>query len=394
MKTIAGIKDCFGCGVCTSICPKGIISLKLDENGFYTPYVEDRFCIECGLCVNVCSFIEKEVIEVQPLACYAGWSLDVDNRKHSTSGGICSEISRGLIESNYKIIGVEFDSEKLIAQHYIAEHIKDLHKARKSKYIPSFTQAAFSKINKKDKYVIFGTPCQVASLRKYTKVQSIEENFLFVDFFCRGVPSIFLFKKYLQLAKGKTGKVKDVYWRHKDTNWQDSSHVKVIGERGSYQYSKRPWVDLFSTFFHGDRCMNKACYDDCYFKQLNSCADIRVCDLWGEKYADNLEGVSGVVCFTKKGECTVGLIKNMCYLERESIETILTGQLTNNIIRPKSYEYVKKSLKLNGDLRRIGLKANWLEGKITPCNLMHKLYSIIKYNITKLSLFYKRKTQS
>lgn len=384
MKSIANLDHCFGCGVCSIVCPKEIITLDQNEDGFYTPTVNSNLCDECGLCVKVCSFVEQESNNKTSLRSYAAWSIDAKTRKFCTSGGICFELSKAYVDSGYKSIGVEYNPEKQIAQHYVAKTVEDIKKSRKSKYIPSYTLDAFSEINKKDKYIVFGTPCQITSLRKYAKLLKIEENFLFVDFFCRGVPSLRMFHKYLKLAKRKAGKVKDVFWRHKDSSWQDSTHVKVMGDKGVFQYSKRPYVDLYFSFFLGDRCMNKACYDDCYFKQLNSDADIRVCDLWGKKYVDNPYGVSGVVCFTKQGKAAMDKIKDKCVLEQENVETICEGQLKKNIVRTKSYQYVKDALKSNKSIKRIGLRADWIEGKLTAYILLKKMYAIVKYNLKKL----------
>lgn len=40
MINIADIHDCFGCGVCAKACPKQIIALNLNKNGFYEPRIE------------------------------------------------------------------------------------------------------------------------------------------------------------------------------------------------------------------------------------------------------------------------------------------------------------------------------------------------------------------
>lgn len=50
MINIADIHDCFGCGVCAKACPKQIIALKLNKNGFYEPRIESADqCIKLSL---------------------------------------------------------------------------------------------------------------------------------------------------------------------------------------------------------------------------------------------------------------------------------------------------------------------------------------------------------
>lgn len=87
MINIADIHDCFGCGVCAKACPKQIIALKLNKNGFYEPRIESADqCIKCSICVEVCAFAaDSQVIDLKPTS-YAAWSLNDDIRKNSSSG--------------------------------------------------------------------------------------------------------------------------------------------------------------------------------------------------------------------------------------------------------------------------------------------------------------------
>ena len=84
MINIADIHDCFGCGVCAKACPKQIIALKLNKNGFYEPRIESADqCIKCSICVEVCAFAaDSQVIDLKPTS-YAAWSLNDDIRKNS-----------------------------------------------------------------------------------------------------------------------------------------------------------------------------------------------------------------------------------------------------------------------------------------------------------------------
>ena len=93
MINIADIHDCFGCGVCAKACPKQIIALKLNKNGFYEPRIESADqCIKCSICVEVCAFAaDSQVIDLKPTS-YAAWSLNDDIRKNSSSGGIALQI--------------------------------------------------------------------------------------------------------------------------------------------------------------------------------------------------------------------------------------------------------------------------------------------------------------
>ena len=108
MNNISSLKDCYGCGVCAVACPRKVISISLNANGFYVPLVVHAGCTECGLCLSVCAYNDDSVLKVdqkQPKA-YAAWSEDSQVRRKCSSGGISFEIGRHLLEkglsSTYK----------------------------------------------------------------------------------------------------------------------------------------------------------------------------------------------------------------------------------------------------------------------------------------------------
>ncbi len=49
---------CKGCGLCTEVCPKGIVEIqkhKRNEKGYYTAVcTDDGKCISCALCAMMC----------------------------------------------------------------------------------------------------------------------------------------------------------------------------------------------------------------------------------------------------------------------------------------------------------------------------------------------------
>ena len=45
---------CCGCGACENACPVHAITMKLDEEGFRYPVFDNRVCIHCGVCEQVC----------------------------------------------------------------------------------------------------------------------------------------------------------------------------------------------------------------------------------------------------------------------------------------------------------------------------------------------------
>lgn len=354
-NNISTLKNCYGCSLCASICPKHIISLKLSKTGFYQPViVNDGDCVQCGLCLKVCAYtnalpnIDRAIVQG-----FATWSKEPVVRRMASSGGTGFELARLLLHKGYKVIAVRYNAEQQRAEHYIAETEEDLIQSMGSKYIQSFSEEAFRAMKKGGKYLVTGTPCQIASMRRYVQMKKMEDDVVLMDFFCHGVPSKLLWDKYVAELEPKIGKVIYASWRNKRAGWHDSWAMGLDGDKqdssvdwhdsyntlirgGKTFYSrKRSEGDLFYKFFLSDVCFNKACYKDCKFKNLQSAADIRIGDLWGSKYADNEKGVTGVLAFNEKGrtileECNIELIP-------ESIETVTEGQMKTTVSQPYYY---------------------------------------------------------
>ena len=186
MKNISSLHSCYGCGVCATICPPKIIDIELNPEGFYEPRIKDTArCTECGLCLSVCSFVDKEVaLKANDIEYYAAWSKDNAVRRKCSSGGIGFEIGKYLINQGYKACGVRYDCEANRAEHYMADTVEAYIPSIGSKYIQSYTLSGFKELNRKDKFLVTGTPCQIDSMRRYIRKLRIEDHFVLMDFFC------------------------------------------------------------------------------------------------------------------------------------------------------------------------------------------------------------------
>lgn len=321
MYNINNIHNCYGCGLCATVCKQNIIEIKLNSEGFYEPHITDHDkCTNCGLCMDICAYNHDKIsVENNPLKCYAAWSNDPNVRRKCSSGGIGFEIGHYLIEQGYNVCGVRYNIETNRAEHYIATTVEELIQSVGSKYIQSYTVDGFKAINRNDRYLITGTPCQIDSFRRYIRKFKKEENFILMDFFCHGVPSMLVWDKYVKWAESKVGKLTYVSWRNKFTGWHDSwamsidgentaepinwhdSYKTLIKERKGFYNSRLSQGDMFYRLFLSDTCLGKACYEKCKYKYEKSAADIRIGDLWGKTYAKDEKGVSGAIAFTEKG---------------------------------------------------------------------------------------------
>ena len=347
MKNIKGVKDCFGCGVCAMACAKSAINIELNKEGFYVPTLNMDMCSNCGLCAEVCAFLHEELaVNTQPQYSYGAWSNNVMIRKRCSSGGVGYELGRSLLNKGYKVCGVKYNVQKQRAEHYIAESEKGLMPTVGSKYIQSYTVDGFKAINRKGKYLVTGTPCQIDSFRRYIQKFKVEENFVLMDFFCHSVPSILAWKKYLQNVEKEIGHATYVSWRNKFTGWHDSWAIAIDGdckpeggesdgydiympEKGRSYNSRLSKGDLFYKLFLGDYCCNPACQKNCKYKYDKSSADIRIGDFWGNTYAKDEEGVSAGVAFTEKGNDILGSLD--CVLKDFPFAVVAEGQMKKNV---------------------------------------------------------------
>lgn len=332
-KSIKNIKDCYGCGVCSITCPQNIIELNLNSEGFYQPQITNiKNCTNCGLCSFVCSYTNNLNSATNNIKGFATFSKNKEIRYLSSSGGTGFEIAKALLRIGYQVCTVRYNKEKKNAEHYIAHNEKELHESIGSKYIPSYSINGFKEINKKLPFIVFGTPCQIASMRRLMSKKKLSD-YILVDFFCHGTPSMLLWNKYLSEKQKVLGKIQSVSWRNKKFGWHDSWNMTFKTANETEISSRYTKGDLFYHFFLGNMCLNKACYKNCKFKNLNSAADIRLGDLWGEKYKNNPEGITGVLTFTQKGLETIESIKDL-QLISESLEVITEGQLKKNLKAP------------------------------------------------------------
>ena len=345
---ISDIHNCYGCGVCTKACPVHIIDLHLNKEGFYEPFIaEEDKCIHCGLCRDVCAYIKDEPAQNNaPVVSYAAWSNDRQVQKKCSSGGVGFEIGKYLLGKGYKVVGVRYNAEKGRAEHFIASTIEELVQTTGSKYIQSYTVDGWKGIDRKGKYLVTGTPCQIDSFRNYMKKMRLpEENFILLDFFCHGVPSMLAWQKYCKdVEKELGGKITYASWRNKwNYGWHDSWIIGIDGEkegekvnwRESYNLlirKKKTFVqsrfsqgDKFFRLFLCDQCLGQQCYFKCKYKYDKSSADIRIGDLWGKTYQDNEDGVSGAIAFNERGK---NILENCnCTLTEHPFEVVAEGQM-------------------------------------------------------------------
>lgn len=371
-NNITNHDNCYNCGVCVSVCPKHIISFE-QKNGFYKPVIHDQTaCIECEKCLNVCAFGHELSTNI-PLGFYAGWSKDRRSRYKSSSGGIAFEIAKFFLSKGFHVIGVRYNVQEKRTEYCEFQDVGELSEFRGSKYLQSFSPDAIKKINYDNNYVVFGLPCLIHSFLRLIDARHKRDNFLLVDFFCHGVPSYSMWNKYLEEHERLIGKIKSAGWRDKSNGgWHNSWNMILSGDKGSSHCSLAE-NDLFYRFFLKNRCLNASCYDSCKYKLDNSAADIRIGDLWAQKYDEDSLGVNGMIAFTVRGKDIIEHLTG-CTVVNEKQEIVMEAQMQKCPKRPASFNYTCKALQSSQNLEQIDKKANYLEFFFDKLPAMAKYY--------------------
>lgn len=291
---------CVACGACETVCPVGAIKFEVDSDGFERALIDEKVCIACEKCSSVCplhkinqSKIEKDV----PVYAFRCSSEDIVG---SSSGGFAWAAGEFCAAKGLGVYGSIYDSHICKARHILGDSLELRQRMRGSKYIKSETRDLFREIHNDHvaNGVFFGTPCQVAALKKC--IGSRAANWLFVDLVCHGVPTQKLWDLYINsigISKGASVKFRDnsLGWVHRNISFFDENGKKI--------YSNDEFHDLFFRLFKSGVANYSSC-ENCPFRN-RSAADLRIGDYWSEEYIKRDFKSSMVLVLSKKGQITL-----------------------------------------------------------------------------------------
>lgn len=300
--------QCYGCRACENRCPKKAITMQLNAEGFLMPFVDQTLCVNCGACEKVCphlSPVENELPFSQRKT-VAAFSMDIDNRKLSTSGGIFRPIAEWVLRRSGFVCGCVWN-ENLEAEHIVTNKFEDVIRMQGSKYVQSNINNCYEKIKKilmDGSWVLFsGTPCQVGGLLSFVGKR---ERLITIAVLCSGVPSPLVLKKNIEYIEKKyNGILSNLCFRYKSKLGWD---VPII----RFEFKNRQPVevlshidDLYMSAFLQGINKRKACYN-CQYKKENVNADFYIGDFWGAsnqliKVSEN-KGLSVLILNSKRSE--------------------------------------------------------------------------------------------
>lgn len=354
---------CSGCGVCGAVCPKKAIALQLDDAGFYKVVVDEAACVSCGLCKKVCTRFDEQITgkSLYDAPLYALQSSDAATVKRCTSGGIAHELSVHFLKQGYQVIGVMYNTDTDRAEHVIAHDESQLAAFAGSKYIQSNPEKAFLAAvreaigNSDARFLVFGTPCQIAGLDKTARQLKIREQFLLVEIFCHGVPSYKVWDEQCSRIRKKLGSEKfdSVQFRYKKDDWH--SYCLRVDAGGKTFYGARE-KELFWQVFFENVLLGDSCYS-CRMRKDVSMADLRLGDYWGSKFSQRSDGVSAVFACTQLGADAIAqlqILGRITQLEATDAAAMLScqnmggyhhQQLHDNAIEVLRTQGVRKAVK-------------------------------------------------
>lgn len=321
---------CTGCGACAFVCPKACIRMKENEIGVFYPIVDDKDCINCKRCQKVCPILEP-IVYNKPKKAYAAWSVDVEERRTSASGGVAAEIYKKALEEGYYTAGAVLNDDFSVT-FILTDQKEGLKAFKNSKYVFSSAYDLFPRLKELlvagKKVVVIGLPCQIAAIGKLFKGDS---NLLLIDIVCHGgTPYSYLIQHIRKLEAEAGQTAKRMSFRDPETNTYTYTFTLYNSDNQRFYAKRTKDGDTYQFGYHRSISYRENCYH-CAFAREERASDVTLSDYNGlGKLAPcsfSARKVSCVLVHTEKGRQFIDKLiqENRLIAEERPIQEPIQG---------------------------------------------------------------------
>lgn len=329
----SALRECTSCQMCAAVCSRDAITIRLNGDGFYRPYIDEDKCTDCSLCTKVCYKFDEDIKvtnaeALKNIKVYSAQHKSDELLEKVTSGGVADALAKELVRQGYTCIGVTYNDSEHRAEHTTATTEEDTDAFRGSKYIQSYSVDAFKRLVRgvrNEKYAVFGLPCHIYAVHNFLRMRNLRDKCVLIDLFCHGCPSMLVWSKYEQRIKRKVNgkKFDEVQFRSKVRGW-GTFYVVVVVE-GVKAFISNPKQDEFYSLFFSDHVLNDAC-SDCKLRSTMEYTDIRLGDFWGKRFLNDRKGVSAVAVTSERGEALFRIIEKQFEITESSMSEVVVKQ--------------------------------------------------------------------
>lgn len=325
--------NCCGCELCSLVCPRNIIKMQPDEEGFLYPLIDDdSACINCHRCLTICPEKSPGHPTNQIIESYGGYSLDTTSIKHSSSGGYATAISQAFVQSGGVVYGVRFTDDLYGVEYSRAYKFEDLEAFRTSKYSQARKGTVYidvlNDLEESRRVLFIGLPCEVSAL--YHFVGRKTENLYTISLICHGPTSPKVQKDFVKSIEScHKSKVMSFSLRNKQTGWKP---YYILAEMANGEIYKQKFnKSAYGTaFLYMKRPSCSTCRYKCGDKEFGLMSDITLGDFHAvgkDMLHYNVWGVSQLCVQSEKGKYLLGLITQTCKVVSISNMRIETGNI-------------------------------------------------------------------